>query len=185
MKRPVIWTATGLYLIFLMGAWLVPNRALMESLRAFLLAISVAVVVAYARPALQAVFAARRPDLVEQLTLGIALAWGTTVIQSGWYMMWRLAGQPPWMVNNDFNALLLYSLCLAACLHITAPGAVDGVIPRRNMIVLGVAVGIAALLVSFLVLFNPDVTQFLEHFKWLADPDDVERSTYPRRVIVP
>jgi hypothetical protein len=179
--RPVIWVSTALYMLFFIVAWKVQNRVIMETLRAFLLAASVAVAIAYSKPAVQAIMARKMPDLVSQLTLGIALAWATTAVQSAFYMIWRLAGQPAWMVNTDFSAFLLYSLCLAAVLHITAPGAIDGQIPKRNMVALGLAAGAAALIIGLIIVINPDVGAFVEYLKpWLYDPNDVAEALKPR-----
>lgn len=175
ITRPVVWTSLTLYLIFIACAWILPNRILIETLRAMLLSISIAVVIAYAAPAVSAMLDKRRPDLVAQLTLGIALGWAATAFQSTWSLIYRLAGQPLWMQNNDLNALIIWSLCLAAALHITAPGAIDGRIPRRNMVSLGLAIGAGVLIVSIIMIWNPNVDGLVDAIKpWLYDPKAIE-----------
>ena len=160
--RPPVWLV-GLALIamFVITAIAVPNRPLTEALRIMQISVGSVVLFAYG---VDAWAAARKRylDHGEQLTLGICVGFAAVVFGGIWALLWRLAGQPAWMYNSDFNAFMAFLVIIAGTLHITAPGAINGIVPRRNWIWWGCAVGLAVLVSTMILSLQPDV-------RWIVD----------------
>ena len=169
LRSRTLWTALALFALYWIAAGLVPNGPLMEALHTIRIAICLVVVTAYAPVCLEAL-AQDRIGRVEQLSLGITIGWGATLCGGLWSLLWRLAGQPAWMVNSDLNGFFLWVAILGAVLHVTAPGAVDGIVPRRTWILTGLAFGGGALAAGVLLARRPDVAVLVEGLApWLRE----------------
>lgn len=138
--------AAALFAAYFAVAAFVPFKPLIEILNWGLIGVAGAVTIAYAPVAWRAL-AAERIDQVQQLTLGICLTWIAAIMMRLWAVAWRATGSPDWMLNSKVVGFFVYAAILGGVLHLTAPGAVDGRVPRRNWVTLGVAIG-AALTVS-------------------------------------
>lgn len=160
----ILWTSFVLFLVFLVVAWWIPNGPLMEISHSIRLAISLAVVVAYTPICLQAV-KLRRIDRVHQLSLGIWMGWFSAFLMGVWSLAWRMSGKPAWMTESDLNAFFLAMSTMGATLHITAPGAIDGIIPRKNWIMLGIAFAAGALFATLVIGFQPSVAGAVDRIK--------------------
>lgn len=159
--------------IYWLGTLATPGTSNLEFEHIARTSVALAVVLAYA-----SIFAAAllstRPDRVEQLSSGIVLSWVSTVLVSLWALVYRLGGKPAWMLDSDFYGYLIHLQVLGGILHITAPGAVGGGIPRRNWISLGVACGVTLFIFLMIVGFQPDaraVVNFLEHYFRSGSPN--------------
>lgn len=161
LRSRTLWAALLLFSLYWAVARLVPNGPLMEGLHAVRVAICAVVVAAYAPVCLEAL-ARNRIGRVEQLSLGIVIGWGATLLSGLWSLLWRLAGQPAWMVNSDLNGFFIWAAILGAVLHVTAPGAVDGTVPRRTWTLTGLAFGAGALLAALILTRRPDVAALVE-----------------------
>ncbi|MCJ2038550.1 hypothetical protein MKK55_06210 [Methylobacterium sp. J-059] len=51
---------------------------------------------------------------------------------------------------------------VASVLHAAAPGAVDGTVPRRNRIALGIGAGSGVSAVVFLIAIRPDIRPIID-----------------------
>lgn len=138
LRSRVVWAAVLIFSLFSILMWIVPNSPLMEVMHSLRGWVALAVVVAYTPICLEAV-RLEKIDRIHQLSLGIWMGWMATLILSVWSLLWRLAGKPIWMTESDINAFALMMSTMGATLHITAPGAVGGIVPRRNWIMLGLA----------------------------------------------
>ena len=164
-----LWCAAALFALYWLAAGLIPNAPLMEGLHAIRISICLVVVVAYAPVCLDSL-ARERIGRVEQLSLGIVIGWGATLLSGIWSLLWRLAGQPAWMVNSDLNGFFIWVTILGAVLHVTAPGAVDGTVPRRTWILTGCAFGIGALGAAGLLVLRPEVGPAVERLAtWVRE----------------
>lgn len=161
IRYPSMWVAAGLFVVF---CFMTQMSAIFlgEVLRALCFALAVSVAASFSKPAWIALKAPWPPDHVGQLAMGIFTLWFSLAVQSFWYVLWRVSGQPLWMINNDLNTFTLYLFCIGAVLHVTAPGAISGVIPARNMVRIGAACGIAALVVAFGMLASDRAIAFVE-----------------------
>lgn len=156
-----VWIGLALLACYpLLGAAL-GTRPLTEALQAVRIAIGVAVAVAYGTACLDALLGPRL-DRVHQLALGIALAWTAAVLAGSWSLLWRLAGEPAWMLGSALEGFLVWLQILGGSLHLTAPGAIDGRVPKRNWIMLGLAAGGGAGLGALLVATRPDLRALVD-----------------------
>lgn len=169
LRSRTLWAALALFALYWALARLVPSGPLMEGLHAVRVALCLVVVAAYAPVCLEAL-ASGRIGRVEQLSLGITLGWGATLCGGLWSLLWRLAGRPGWMVDSSLDGFLLWVVTLSAVLHVTAPGAVDGTVPRRAWIVTGLALGAGALAAAVLLVRRPDVAGLVEFLRpWVGE----------------
>jgi hypothetical protein len=182
MTYPMVKGSIFVLLFFYTATQVFGPFALVEMIRVASIPLSVAVVVAYGDGAFRALFA-RHPDKFAMLTLGIVVSWASTAISSTWSILWRLSGQPSWWVNSYPNSFGLYIALSAAVLHITAPGAVDGRIPKRLMIHLGLIAGLITALAITVVIARPDLSSVINAFRpWVEAPDSAYGPTRSPRM---
>ncbi len=80
------------------------------------------------------------------LALGIALGWLSIVMNRTWVGMIRAYPLEMWMRDSYFIAFYVWTSIMAGVFHMTAPGAIDGVVPQENWIKIGISVTIGILL---------------------------------------
>lgn len=85
----------------------------------------------------------------EALTLGIWCTWFATALLGILTFVWRAAGQPLWLINNDAVAYLRFLNICGACLHLASPDAITDRIPSSRWIKIGAMV--AGLVMAFFV----------------------------------
>lgn len=124
---------------------LIPQNALMQILNICVLSISVAVVTTY-MPVWIRTLCKQRMDGPEALSLGIGCTWIAEIGQRIWSIVWRGLDQPHWMLSSPVLPLMLFLTVVGGVQHVTAPGVIDGAIPTKNWIVLGISAGAATLL---------------------------------------
>lgn len=164
-RSATLWA--GSILIF--GYWAVapyvPANEMAEWLRASQAVISVFVALAYL-PSLIEILAARLPSQAQQLVLGIVMAWTGAAGNASWFLLWRLAGRPEWMLTAaPINGWFVWLMVLGGFLHLTAPRSIEGRFPRSNWVWLGAAVFMILLLAGFLALSPPDARGVAEWLK--------------------
>lgn len=168
LVSPVFWVASLLLIGFWVVAAFVPNTRLMESMRLVQITISAVVFFAYLPYATDAVLA-RRPNRIQQLALGIALGFFALAMNGVWSLVWRLSGQPYWMANSDIVGFFVWLSILSATLHITAPAPADGLIPRRNWILLGLSFGVGFASAALILTLAPDLHPIADWLQRLFD----------------
>lgn len=147
----VAWSLAVALAIFWL-AWLAfPFQFIMQILNALVLCVSISVVITYS-PAWVQTLNKERLNGADALSLGIGGTWCAEIGQRLWSIIWRGLDQPEWMLTTSLLPLLLTLSFMGGVLHLTAPGAVDGIVPRRNWIILGVTLGAAAFVIMIVVL---------------------------------
>lgn len=134
------------------AAFFVPPTLLIQTLNYVLIAVAVAVTFAYLPDVLHAV-QMDRVDRVAQLTLGIALSWTAVIINRSWVGLIRI-NDADWMRASPVIGFYVFLSILAGVLHITAPGAIDGTVPRKNWVTIGVAIAIGVLAAWLVIGFG-------------------------------
>lgn len=104
----------------------------------------------------------KNPARTDFLIVGIVLAWLSTDGMAILAVLFRLAGMPAWFVNSEVYAPVRLLSVVAAVLHVSAPGAVDGLVPRKNRMAMGVGLGGAVLLALALLWSRPDIGPLIE-----------------------
>lgn len=151
LRWRVAWSAALLMTAFWTVHYLVPFKPLMQSLNALVLCVSISVVLTYA-PAWAQTLAKPRLDGGDALSLGIGCTWCSDIGFRLWSIAWRGLDNPEWMLTTAILPLLLTVNFMGGVLHLTAPGAVDGVVPRRNWIILGITVGAAFFVILITIM---------------------------------
>lgn len=100
---------------------------------------------------IKTVWSDRIPDASHALIMGICLAFGADAFGSLMSIIWRWQGMP-----QDWRGLAVWYFpsfvtSIAAIMHITAPGAIQGRIPKRNVAVVSVAIGLSALVALIII----------------------------------
>lgn len=149
MRWRVGYSAVICMVVFWGVAALVPQPTMMRILNICVLSISVAVVTTY-MPVWIRTLCKERMDGPEALSLGIGCTWTGEIGQRLWSIVWRGLDQPYWMTQSTLLPLFLFLAVVGGIQHITAPGVINGVIPTRNWIALGVSMGVATLLTLLL-----------------------------------
>jgi hypothetical protein len=100
------------------------------------------------------------PDVGHALTAGIALAFAADVYSSILTITWTLRDTPmDWRTYPGWH-FSFYLTSLAAILHIMVPGAINGIVPRRNVILVSCAIGLGVLLAGVVMFFTVDASWF-------------------------
>lgn len=145
MKKWRVGCSALLFVVAYAGlAYLVPQRTLMQILNIGVLSISVAVVSTYA-PAWIMTLRKHTLDGPEMLSLGIGCTWTAEIGQRVWSIAWRGLSQPDWMTHSFVLPFFLALTVMGGIQHITAPGAVNGIIPKRSWITVGITLGLVTL----------------------------------------
>lgn len=148
-RSRIVRTALLLVTAYWAVALFLPPTIVIQVLNYVLIAVAVAVTLAYMPDVLDAL-KMDRVDRVAQLTLGIALSWLAVVINRSWVGVIRIS-DADWMRTSPMIGFYVFLSILAGVLHITAPGAINGQVPRKNWIRIGFAISIGVL-ASWLVI---------------------------------
>lgn len=145
-------TATSLIALYWIAAIIIPMDILITLLNVILIAIAIAVTVSFFPGVIEAI-RKDSADKVSQLILGIILSWTAVILNRSWSSIARFYDEE-WMQNAPIVGFYIYLAILAGTLHITAPGALNGVVPKRNWITLGCAIASGFILFVFLVFLQ-------------------------------
>lgn len=165
----IIFILINLY-VFL--AILLPAMWLAEVVRCIQITLSAVVVMGYWKPGTRCFYVSGRwPEKSSVVALGILVSWGSICASASWGLLWRLAGQPPWMVNNDFWTTWTAASSFAASLHIIAPNMVGVGIPEMDRRRYKWASAIGVVLVVVIGFWRPDLSGVAEEVRqWLDEP---------------
>ena len=149
LTAPIFLAIVAWHLLWGSAALVIDPTPLIELMNGLVLAVACGVVVAYLPLMREAVFEPR-PASAQILTAGIWLAWLAVLENRLWSIAWRSLGQPEWLLDTDFTTHFIALSMLAGLFHLAGPEAINGRVPSREWIRLGVIVGSGALL-AFLV----------------------------------
>lgn len=146
----------------------VPNADLILATRTLAVGFYTAVLYIYGPDAWRAL-TAPKPKRSDFLIVGIWVSFASHDAQSLYSILYRLAPSQ-WLLNSEVVSPIVLLAVIGAILHISAPGAVDGTVPRRNRMALGFGVGIATIMVAVLLVTRPDIGPLLERTRpWIGD----------------
>ena len=143
-----------------MVSFLVPNYTVIQVLRALQACVWLAVFIAFGGSALES-FSRTYPTPVDYVAVGITLTSAGISLGGFWFLAWHLSGRPQWMVNSDPAAFILLLVIAGGCMCVTAPGAVDGAIPRKSWIRTGIAFGLGMFAGTLLAIYNPNLSDWI------------------------
>lgn len=163
IRRTIYLSVAGLLVGYQAVNAFVPNSEMILATRVLALGFYATVLYVYGPDAWRALFS-RHPKRSDFLVIGIFVSFLSHFGQSFYSILYRLAPST-WLFNSEFLAVVVQLSIVAAMLHVTAPGAVDGTVPRRNRIALGIGVGLATLAVGGVLLSRPDVAPVLDRLR--------------------
>jgi hypothetical protein len=164
IRSRVVFSAIILVFAIIFLGIIVPEGDLIIATRIFQASTAASVVVVY-WPDARLAWKSNSPEVGDYLIVGITIGWCATLCQAMFSVIYRLAGGPLWFANADVNSLWILMSSISGWLHIMAPGAVDGKVPRRNRLGLGISIG-ASVAVTCLVLWSrPNIAPALEFFR--------------------
>jgi hypothetical protein len=85
------------------------------------------------------------------LVIGIWIAFTADFVGAAIGVAWRYEGRPPDWASMNFWLFPSFMTTLAAMLHVAVPGAIDGKIPRRNIIWIGLSFAVAGLVAGLAI----------------------------------
>jgi len=168
IKKQIVFATIVLVGTVFMLNFFVPNADLILAERIFQASVAATVVVVY-WPDARAAWKSESPERGDYLIVGVTLGWCATLCQAMFSVVFRLAGMPLWFTNIDANSLWILMSAISGILHIVAPGAVDGIVPRRNRIVLGVGIGIAVMGICVVMWTRPDISVYVEASRFVLE----------------
>lgn len=129
--------------VFLLIAYATDASWLINILNSVVLALAAGVCVAYA-PGIYGILFTKEPAARHDwLVLGIFIAWMSMIEMRAWSIAWRWLGKPWQLVDSDFTSYGLFSLVIAAVMHLAAPGGVGNRVPTVRWIKIGVWIAVA------------------------------------------
>lgn len=157
-----LWLGSAIILSYWIFHPLLPDEQLLEWLRSSQIVVSSIVAIVYL-PSLIEVLSARMPSTAQQLVLGIVVGWTGAAGNAAWFLLWRLADKPGWMVEDAaINGFFVWMMVVGAFLHLTAPRAIDGTFPRANWVWISVVFVLSIALAFYMLTSPPDAREFSE-----------------------
>lgn len=124
----------------------VPEAALIEALNLIALSFAGAVMVAYA-PVVWIALQAEMPTRGQVLAVGIFLTQAASFIARIVSLGYRSLGWRD-VVNTDLVSLFVFLTILGALCHLNAPEVVDGSVPTRQWVRIGIVFGVGVFLIA-------------------------------------
>lgn len=156
-----LWLGTAIIFSYWVFAYYIPQNEFVEWLRASQLVLSLSVVAIYLH-SIYDIFTTKIPTHAQQLVLGIIVAWTGSAGNAAWFLLFRTGGRPEWMLDAPMNGFFVWMIGIGGLLHLTAPRAIDGRVPRANW--LGVAVvALASIGFAYAITIAPPDA------RWIAD----------------
>ena len=149
LHNRALWGAALALVGYILAINLLPPDIYFPVLHALRISVSVVVVLTFIR-ALPAIMLQKHIDQGSMLILGILCVWTAEIAISAWSLTFRLSDQS-WMRDSPILAGLLWMKVMGGTLHVTAPRAIDGRVPRRSWVMLIIGATVAALLAGIII----------------------------------
>lgn len=140
LYRPILLVLIASGILLYVGTVTLPPRMLIQLGNYTLIWVAAAATIAYFAGFTAAVFS-RRPGSLDFLTVGVVLGWLSVFMNRQWAQGLRTFPDAEWMRTSWFIAFYILIAVVAGGFHLLAGGSVDGRIPKRNLIWLGLVVG--------------------------------------------
>lgn len=147
----------------------VPYQARGTGLRGVFLILAFWGTIAYWRPAWKAVIAAGRPRGELLYALMVWLGCASYVLNMAIATLWRLSGQPYYIINNAvFDGWIVLGIC-ALVIGVTVPNLFGKDVPAEEKLRLGFAWLAMFSVVAYLVFVQPDLRPVAEAIRPYID----------------
>lgn len=146
LRSRVAWCLYSAIVVWALAAILLRPVSFILVENAVLISIGVGVSVAYAPYALDAL-RATFPSQAQLLALGIWLAWVAIAGERVYSLIGRALGKDIGFFNTSLHTGLIFLTAIGGACHLLAPEAVDGVIPRRAWVRMGIGACFSTLII--------------------------------------
>jgi len=161
-------SALALVILYQCVNFFVPNADLILATRTLAAGFYATVLYVYGPDAWRAL-STKEPQRSDFLIAGIWLSFASHLGQSVYSILYRLAPSQ-WFLNSEPVSFIVMFGIIAAIMHVSAPGGLNGTVPRRNRIALGLGVGVATITLALLLISRPDIAPLLERARpWIGD----------------
>ncbi len=142
LNRTIVTILLGAAALFMATAFFLPNNITTQFLSYALISVSVTLIVGYA-PAMWDGITQRQLKMVGMYALGACLPWMAILLNRAWIQVARISNAD-WMMHSPVVAVSWFLFLLAGIVQVLSPGVANGRIPRHNLLVVGLLLGIAA-----------------------------------------
>lgn len=140
LYRPILISLIASAICLYVAVRVVEPRTLIQFGNYTLIWAAAAATIAYIAGFAQAVMS-KRPRALDFLTVGVVLGWLAVFMNRQWAQGLRSFPDAGWMRTSWVIPAYILVAILAAAFHLLAGGSIDGRVPRRNWIWLGLVVG--------------------------------------------
>ncbi len=153
-RAPLARAIVAWHVLWGLPALFVPAPTLIIVLNCLVFAIACGVITAYL-PSVYRACTTERPNQGDILVVGIWLAWISLIEARVWSIAWRALNRPEWLVDTDITTHIIAMALLAGVMHLAGPEAIEGRVPTKQWIRIGVLVASGALVaIVMLVAFG-------------------------------
>lgn len=169
LKSIILWAVVILFIGYQTINVFVPNEDMIIYVRVLDIAFTAVALVLFAPDAWLGIWR-KVPKPRDFLIVGIWLKFFSAEWQSVNAVLYRLAGTPKWLLNNELLPWAIMVGIVAVVCHICTPGAVrkeggSPAVPRRNFYALAISSGIAVLIVGLIIVNKPDIGPLMERIR--------------------
>lgn len=154
LKRSTLLSIMSVFAIGYFGAiWLLGQERAIEIGNTMLMSLACGIVVAYT-PTASAIMRYRTLDGATVLCFGIWLGWASIAYRTGGVIIWRFVDKPDGWLDSAIWGLHILGTCCSAVCHALGPEAINGGVPTRQWIWVGLMVTTALLVFTLLAFFS-------------------------------
>ncbi|KAA0117911.1 hypothetical protein CIW48_27310 [Methylobacterium sp. P1-11] len=159
-----LWIGLASALSYWIVAPFLPTNLQTEWLRVFMIVFSGTAIVAWF-PAFREIVLRPSPVSAQQSIMGQVMFLTGVCGGAIWLLLWRMDGQPAWMVNSDLNGFWIYLVSLGCFYSLIAPKDMAKEPPRTRWGRVAWAFVISLVLGFGIVHMRPDITPVVDWLK--------------------
>lgn len=167
--RPALLALLAPVLMYFGLGLVVPYRDHNEAVVALAAGFGAVGAITFAPAALRLILLPRWPERHEWATIGLWLLMLTLAITCAWALLWRLSGQPPYLVNNVVYDGRWLGFIVATAILLKAPNLFGEGVDAASRWTLAAAWAVAIAFVVFLAVAQPDLRWLAERLQPLLD----------------
>ncbi len=154
IKRSTLLSLMSVFLIgYFVSIWLLGQETAIEIGNMILFSLALGVAVAYTTTA-WGVMLHPTLDGATVLSLGIWLGWISITYRTGGAILWRFFDKPEGWLDSALWALHIVGTCCSAVAHLVGPESMDGRVPTKQWVRIGIMVAGSIMMMGLLTILN-------------------------------
>lgn len=159
-----LWIGLASALSYWIVAPFLPTNLQTEWLRVFMIVFSATAIISWF-PAFREIVMRPSPVSAQQSIMGQVMFLTGVCGSAVWLLLWRMAGQPSWMVNSDLNGWFLWIISMGCFYSLIAPKDMAKEPPRTRWGRVAWAFVISLGLGYGLIHLRPDIVPIVDWLK--------------------